>query len=88
MGDIALFGVLHSEKGDKTNMKQRSPAFSPQAGMARGFPSLPICGSGGAASAPGPDRESSAEAGGEQLSLSHRSSPGNIYNFTYSASPA
>lgn len=49
MGDIALFGVLHSEKGDKTNMKQRSPDRSTlpsplKQAMARGSPSLPSVG--------------------------------------------
>lgn len=91
-GNIALSGVLHSES-DKTNMKQRSPDRSIlpsplKQAVARGTPSRSLCGSGGASSAPGPGRESLAEAGGEQLSLSRRSSPGNIYNFAYSASPA
>lgn len=54
MGDIPLFGVLHSEKGDKTSMKQRSPDRSTlpsplKQAVARGTPSLPSCGSGGAA---------------------------------------
>lgn len=92
-GDIALFGVLHSEKGDKTNMKQRSPDQSTlpsplKQAMARGSPSLPSVGQEALHQPQGLAGRAQQRREGSSCHSARRSSPGNIYNFTYSASPA